>query len=358
MNARRVAALRGYDILDTEREAEFDDVVSVIARICDVPFAVINFVDVDRQWFKAEFGLGTRELPLDESICAHAILLEDYMEIPDTLEDGRLLSNPLCVGEPNLRFYAGALLKSADGLPLGTLCVLDRAPRRLSDLQRDALKVMAAQVMRQLDLRQALRREALLRREVDHRVKNSLQAVSALARIQARVIDDEGARAALELMQQRIDVIAALHTVLYQTDSGETVTLAGFLASVADLVRATLPDGLTLALDLGGCDITVTSRAASSLGLIVAELVANSQKHGYPDGASGTMSLALSLDGSGGAILHYSDDGRGSAALQAKKAKGLGLSIIEMLAEQLEGQFTQAADAAGYRATLHFRPLL
>jgi PAS domain S-box-containing protein len=154
----RRAALERYDILDTPREAVFDDVAQLAAEICDVPIAVVNLIASDRQFFKAEVGLGVRETPLETSFCAHAILEEDFMLVPDATGDARFACNPLVTGEAGLRFYAGALLKTGDGFPIGTLCVLDTKPRDLSPLQQRTLRVLARQVMTQLDLRRELKR--------------------------------------------------------------------------------------------------------------------------------------------------------------------------------------------------------
>jgi GAF domain-containing protein len=140
---QRLAALRSYDILDTPREREFDDVVKLVSDICDAPISVINLIDDGRQWFKAEVGLGVRETPIDSSLCAHAILQPGLFVVPDTTLDDRFCDNPLVIGDPRLRFYAGALLQTPDGLPLGTLCVLDYKPRQLDDTQKALLRVMA-----------------------------------------------------------------------------------------------------------------------------------------------------------------------------------------------------------------------
>ena len=113
--AKRLAALRSYGILDTPLEQGFDDVVRIAAYVCNAPISVINLIDDDRQWFKAEIGLGVRETPLDVSICAHAILQPGLFVVPDTTKDPRFASNPLVTGEPNLRFYAGALLETQIG---------------------------------------------------------------------------------------------------------------------------------------------------------------------------------------------------------------------------------------------------
>nr|WP_314437339.1 PAS domain-containing protein [uncultured Brevundimonas sp.] len=160
--AERLNALASYEILDTEPEQAFDEVVQLIARICEAPIAVVNLIDADRQWFKAEVGLGVRETPLATSFCAQALLLEDGMQVSDATTDVRFACNPLVTGEPYLRFYAGQLLKTQDGLPLGTLCVLDTKPRPegLTEVQAMALKTLAGQVMTQLELRRTLRQRA------------------------------------------------------------------------------------------------------------------------------------------------------------------------------------------------------
>ncbi len=155
--ARRLAALHHYQVLDTPREAAFDEIALLAAQICGTPIGVVNLVGDGRQFFKAEVGLGVRETPLATSFCARAILEEDFLLVPDAMLDLRFEGNPLVTGEPGLRFYAGALLKTPDGLPIGTLCVLDTQPRALTPLQQSALQILARQVMSQLDLRLALR---------------------------------------------------------------------------------------------------------------------------------------------------------------------------------------------------------
>ncbi|MGH7093313.1 MAG: ATP-binding protein [Stellaceae bacterium] len=153
--AARLEALRRYGILDTPPEPEFDEITELIARVCETPIAVINFIDDGRQWFKSAIGLGIRETPLDVSICAHAILQPGLFVVHDTLNDDRFSSNPLVTGDPWLRFYAGALLETSEHHPLGTLCVLDYKPRALSEVQLAVLQTLARQVMTQLELRRA-----------------------------------------------------------------------------------------------------------------------------------------------------------------------------------------------------------
>ncbi len=179
--AARLEALRRYDILDTPVEAEFDEITDLIARVCDTPIAVINFIDDGRQWFKSEIGLGVRETPLDISICAHAILQPGLFIVHDTLEDDRFNSNPLVTGDPRLRFYAGALLETPDRHPLGTLCVLDYKPRVLTLLQQATLRTLARQVMTQLELRRA---NAALAERVEAAVTDRRKAEDALRQAQ------------------------------------------------------------------------------------------------------------------------------------------------------------------------------
>ncbi len=174
--ARRLAALARYRILDTPREADFDDIAELASEICGTPIAAVNLVADGRQWFKAEVGLGVRETPLETSFCGHAVLEEDFMLVPDATKDPRFERNPLVTGPPGLRFYAGALLKSGEGLPIGTLCVLDYRPRTLTGQQTRALKRLARQVMSQLEQRRA---EAALR-ESEARFRHMADSAPAL----------------------------------------------------------------------------------------------------------------------------------------------------------------------------------
>jgi PAS domain S-box-containing protein len=154
----RLDALARYGILDTPREPLFDEIAQVAADVCGAPIAVVNFVGDTRQWFKAEIGIGKRELPMDVSICRHALLQPGLFVVPDLAADARFEGNPLVHVAGGLRFYAGALLQTPDGEPIGTVCVLDTKPRPegLAISQARVLATLARQVMSELELRRAL----------------------------------------------------------------------------------------------------------------------------------------------------------------------------------------------------------
>jgi phosphoribosyl 1,2-cyclic phosphodiesterase len=148
---RRLETLRGLGVLDTDPEERFDRFTAEIAAALDVPVALVSFVDSNRQWFKSRRGIDAVETPREMSLCAHAILGHDVMEIPDTLADPRFADNPLVSGGPRLRFYAGMPLTVADGSRVGTLCVADYRPRRLDETELDELRRIAALVVDELN---------------------------------------------------------------------------------------------------------------------------------------------------------------------------------------------------------------
>ncbi len=163
---QRLAALLDTRLLDTPEQEVFDDLTRLAAAIAEVPIAVVSLIDQDRQWFLSHFGLEARETSRSIAFCAHAILHNEMLEVPDALEDSRFCDNPLVVGAPNIRFYAGVPLTLVSGETLGTLCVIDNKPRHLTPAQRQALKTLASSVLSEIELR---RRVIFLEQEVERR---------------------------------------------------------------------------------------------------------------------------------------------------------------------------------------------
>ncbi|WP_407942660.1 PAS domain S-box protein [Methylobacterium ajmalii] len=154
----RLTALAAFDILDTPPERGFDDIVNLARRLCAAPVALVSLVDRDRQWFKARAGLPPCETDLARSVCKFVLAEPGVLQIADLTCDPRTRENPLVTGEPHLRFYAGAPLRTAEGQVLGSLCVIDHVPRPggLDPEQIEDLEALARQVMDQLVLRRSL----------------------------------------------------------------------------------------------------------------------------------------------------------------------------------------------------------
>jgi GAF domain-containing protein len=148
---RRIEALHALGILDTEPEERFDRYTDEISTTLGVPVALVSLVDTDRQWFKSHHGVDATETPRDMAICAHAIHGRDVMQINDALADVRFADNPLVVGAPHMRFYAGMPLTLSDGTCVGTLCVADTRPRQLDESQLDELRRLGRLVVDELE---------------------------------------------------------------------------------------------------------------------------------------------------------------------------------------------------------------
>jgi two-component sensor histidine kinase len=361
--ADRLAALRSYGILDTPREEDFDEVVKTASLICDAPISVINLIDHGRQWFKAEVGLGVRETPLESSLCAHAILQPDLFVVPDTTLDKRFCDNALVVGEPHVRFYAGALLQSPEGLPLGTVCVLDYKPRDLDEKQKAFLRLMANQVMKLIEFRrinaaehtarlkaeELVKKNEILIREGDHRVMNSLQLVQSILALQSRSDSlSEETKTQLKMAGNRVLAIAAVHRQLHLTGSLEEVEIDTFLQRLCESLKHTAPAEI-VAINVTAPPMKLRSDTASGIGLLVAELVTNSFKYAYPAGARGSVNVDFERSLNGWR-LEVSDHGQGlPEGFDIEQSTGFGMQVIKAFVRRLHGQLTIASGAGRTR---------
>ena len=175
----RLGAVRRYDVLDTPPDGAFDRITRLAARQFGVPISIVTIVDTDRIWFKSRHGVEVEEIGRDPGLCASAILGDEPWVVENAETDPRTMANPLVAGELGLRFYAGAPLTTHDGFNLGTLCVIDQAPREFSSEEAGMLEELAGVVMDELELRLQARRtvsQELALREQAERTARQLQA--------------------------------------------------------------------------------------------------------------------------------------------------------------------------------------
>ena len=356
--SNRIAALRSYRILDTPAEPVFDHLVRLAAQVCQTSIALITLIDDRRQWFKAEIGLGLRETPLDLSICAHAILQPALFVVPDAAQDPRFNANPLVTGELHLRFYAGALLATSDGLPLGTICVLDRGPRNLSEEQGFALNTLAEQVMSQLELRRAVaerdealaasrrteQRQTLLVRELHHRVRNTLATVQALAGATARSAPT--VREFNRSFSARIAALAKTHALLTE-DYWQTVPLQEMLMNELQ----PFAERRQQRFKLEGPSLDVSADLAIPLGMALHELTANAARYGALSVRKGCVSVAWEIVTSDGKRkLHLRWVEQNGPPVEPPTHSGFGMVLLQrVLPTQCQAQVCLDFDKMGLR---------
>jgi two-component sensor histidine kinase len=356
--AERLAAIRRYDLGDRFHAGTFDEVVELAAQICNCPIALVSIVREKDQRFEASCGVTIDGTPLESSICSHGILQEGLLEISDCRLDMRTRDNPLVTDpEDPLLFYAGAQIVTGEGLPLGSLCVLDRRPRRLSDQARRALTILAGQVMRQLELHEAVRRQREMRREMDHRVKNSLANVSVLTRMAARGASTEEARAALEQVERRIRIMADLHSDLYRRAGPDApVDLSGYLVRIVSHLAGLAPDGVVLDAEFAPVELTLGE--ASALGIALNEMVSNACRHGFPSDRAGRIEVRGVIGEDGSYQVTCKDDGVGSSGGEEPAggaiSEKLGMRIVHASVAQLDGTVRRRAVESGHHVEVSF----
>jgi two-component sensor histidine kinase len=354
----RLAALRSYRIIDTSPEPAFDDLVQLAARACRTPMALISLIDERRQWFKAEVGLGVRETPLDRSICLTAMLQPGLTIVPDLTEDPRFAHNPLVAGKPHLRFYAGAVLRTPDGVPLGALCVLDYVPRLLTEEQASTLTMLARQVMSQLELRRTIaerderleashqieQRQSLLVRELHHRVKNTLATVQALVGATGRSTGsfDEFYRS----FSNRISSLAKTHNLLTE-DYWQTAPLREIaLTELKPFAESRQPRFMLL-----GPSVDLAADLAIPVGMALHELTTNAVRYGALSVPTGYVRVQWSVgDTEGVRKLHLEWSEFGGPPVSKPQHQGFGSTLLQrVLPMQCNAEVEVHYDKAGLR---------
>ena len=339
---QRIAAVKRYDILDTPPDGAFDRITAIAARLFSVPISIISIVDEDRIWFKSHHGLSATQIGRDPGLCASAILSTVPYLIADALTDPRSLANPLVAGDFGLRFYVGVPLRTNDGYNLGTLCVIDKAPRPIEQKQIDDLKDLASVVMDQMELRlsarQAVSQARLMAREIDHRVMNSLQFISSLLTMQSREPDLDDAVGHLKAAANRVVAVARVHQNFYSHDA-DAVSCIAFLRRLC----ADLSDILGKPIEIHGDDGNVPTTRIQPIGLLVNELVTNAAKHG-----TGKIDVSYEIR-TGVHKLSVCDEGEGLPLRfePQQSVKGLGMKVVTILTKQLGGRMIAGCSPIG-----------
>ncbi|NJC10103.1 GGDEF domain-containing protein [Polymorphobacter fuscus] len=306
--AGRLAALQRYDILDTGIEDEFEQLVQLVQRVFDMPMAAITLVDSERQWFKARRGLDVSETPRPIAFCHHTIATADVLAVEDTLADPRFAASPLVLGDPNIRSYLGAPLRTPDGYHVGALCIISDEVRRFSPEDLEILRRFSDLVVSQMELRQLASRDSLTdtltRRAFDQAVSGALQTQR-----------HSGAGHAVAILD--IDHFKRVNDS-YGHKCGDDV-----LKAVADRLRAALPAEAIIGR-LGGEEFGVLLDLSDALSLVAAgecvrSAVASVRIAAIPDSGV-TVSVGLALLTPGDTTESWMD--RADVALYAAKAAG------------------------------------
>lgn len=365
----RLAALRRYDILDTPPDGSFDHIAQVAALLFGVPIAIISLVDNDRIWFKAKHGVDVDEVGRDPGLCASAIMQTDPYLLTDAACDPRSLANPLVAGDFGLRFYLAAQLRTRDGHNLGTICVIDRKPRAVTEEQVAQLQALAGVVIDQMELRLAARkavadlqqaieekdaalgRSRMLAREIDHRVMNSLQQVSALLNLQSRDVEDEEAGRQLKLAAARVTAVARVHQHIFQRGDAHAFGCLSYLQRLCGDLERVMGLGSIL---VEGADVDLPIEKIAPIGMVVTELVTNACKNG-------ANHIRVTIEPADVPKNRYrlsvADDGKGLPTdFDPDQSSGLGMKVVRMVVRQLGGilDFGTSADLGGAEVEVRF----
>ncbi len=368
----RLAALRRYNILDTLPEQVYDDLTRLAAHLCRMPIALVSLIDTERQWFKSRYGLEARETDRAYSFCAHAIVTGEMLVVPDAERDERFMDNPDVLGGPFIRFYAGTPLIASDGHALGTLCVIDRKPRRLSGHDLEMLRALGRLVMSQIELRLHIAERREIERVksdfvaiVSHELRTPLTSIrGSLGLIEGGIAGEIPPRAAqmvgiarnnadrlIRLVNDMLDLskIEAGGVELRIVPLDPEELLVAVLAEIRGmaegarvrLVRAGLEDGGGARPCLGDRDRVLQ---------VLNNLLSNAIKVTPPDGA---VEVSAGPGGPGRVRFEVRDQGPGVSAADShrifdkfrqidpagrdRSGTGLGLPICKAILEELEG---------------------
>lgn len=370
--SERLEALHSYDVLDTLPEEEYDAITKLAAEICGTPISLITLIDEDRQWFKSSKGIDVGQTPRENALCAHAILTpSEPLIVPDTSQDKRFINNPLVTSGPGIAFYAGIPLVTKSGHALGSLCVIDRESHTIEPSKIEALKILANQVVKLLELRKTVREL----KETKLQLEQTLESVNDFANIVAHdiqapvrnmglfadiivedysdLIDDEGKHMLRLLSENAVNAREYINGVLKYSRathltqlSKEAIDLNKFFEQTINSMQ--IPEHIKIEVDKDLPKIVVTKIA---LQQIINNLLSNAIK--YIDKAEGIIEVKVSHQDD---LCHISikDNGRGipktltdkifdifymvdKKDVKEKGSSGIGLSVVKKIVTRLNG---------------------
>lgn len=371
--SKRIKVLKKYEILDTPPDGTFDKFTQLASVLLEVPIAIISLVDIDRIWFKSAYGLEIQEIERDPGLCSSAILSDDLYLVEDAKNDVRSLANSLVTGDLGLEFYAGAPLKTREGYNLGTFCVIDQKPRKLSKEKKEVLKNLADLVMQQMELRLearvAVRHQHEILNTTAHDLKNPLSVMPLLADM---ILENKNNPKAIEDMAGQIKTagkrMAKTIDDLLETAREETSQIHLKLDALdfSKLIKNVMATNHSLAkkkcqeLVYEGAQTCIIYGDRRRLTEIVDNIINNAIKY-----SPNNKKIFINLEQKGEkAIMEIKDEGPGLTkddlknlfrpftSLSAKPtggegSTGLGLSIVKNLVEAHYGRIYARSKGAG-----------
>jgi signal transduction histidine kinase len=385
--AERLSSLYEYNLLDTLPEEEYDNITRIASEICNVPISLITLLDTDRQYFKSVKGMNDKQTSREVSFCSHAILSPNEMLIvPDSSQDDRFHDNPLVTCEPHVAFYAGVPLVNESGHAMGTLCVLDRKPRELTNEQKETLRALASQIVTYFELRkknfQLDKQKAeleLLNKELErfayvaaHDLKspcNNLKMIADLLKtMYADKLDADGEFMLNALGEASGTLSGLIDGILLHTKAVNSAQQQKQYIRFGDLMEEMrlildLPKDFSFTYDNADLQLYVPKPV---LQQVLLNLCTNAIK--YNDKAQGTIHVSVEDKGEE-YIFSVADNGKGIPASQqeqvfelftilgtdnkGQKGNGIGLSTVKRLIEKYGGTISLSSEE-GKGTTFYF----
>lgn len=372
---QRLQALDSYQIMDSLPEEDFDELTKMASQICGTPIALITLLDSSRQWFKSKLGIDVQQTPRAHAFCAHTIIdPTGVMVVSNAREDQRFAENPLVTGDPNIAFYAGISLLTPEGMALGSLCVIDTVPRKLNEQQIWSLKVLAKQVIAQMELRKKLlllcetnRRLAETNQFMQqfattaaHDIKNPLTTISMSAELLTRHLENSGDKKGHNLALVCLNGIKALRKLINEmldysirpeilTAQHETIELGSFLRKTVSMLS--IPENVQISYPEAKIEI---STSAIALQQIMINLLTNSVR--YNDKQTCLIQIdCVVIDDLANITVRDNGIGIRKEELErifqrnvtlntsdrfAQSGTGIGLATVKLLVEKLGGEIS------------------